>query len=151
MPIKKPITKRIAKKKDRWPRIVAIACVVYGVLAAVGYLVGTVAGWYGEFFRAVCQIAIAVGVVSAGVLIARKDPRGPAWAGLACLLFCAFPGWELLQGVRAFVAGGSGGDLLLLLAFSTAAYGVPVAVAVWGLRREMERERRKREEAEDYY
>jgi len=145
-----PIKKRTPKKGDRWPGIAAIACIVYGVLAAVGYLVGIVAGLCGDFFIAVCQIAVAAGVVCGGVLIAKKDPRGPAWAGLACLLFCAFPGLELLQGVRVFVAGGSGGDFLQLLAFSTAAYALPVAIAVWGLRREMERERREKEEAEDY-
>ena len=146
-----PIQKWRPKKGDPWPGVVAIACVVYGVLAVVGNVAGIAAGVSGDFFTAVCQTGIAVGVVCGGVLIAKGDPRGPAWAGLACLLFCAFPGLELLQGVRAFVAGGAGLDFLQLLAFSVAAYAVPVAVAVWGLRREIERERREKEEAEDYY
>jgi hypothetical protein len=47
------------------------------------------------------------------------------------------------------VAGGAGWDFLQRLAFSAAAYALPVAIAVWGLRREIERERREKEESED--
>lgn len=144
-----PIRNWRPNKEDPWPGVVAIVCVVYGVLAVLGNLVGIAAGFSGDFFTAVCQTGIAVGVVCGGVLIAKGDPRGPAWAGLACLLFCAFPGLELLQGMRAFVAGGAGMDFLQLLAFSAAAYALPVAVAVWGLRREIERERREKEEGDD--
>jgi hypothetical protein len=80
---------------------------------------------------------------------------------VSCLFFCAFPtsgeagllfliyalpAWDLLVAFHAFMSGGPLLGFLLALLIFSAIYGVPIAIAVWSLKREAARSRREEEE-----
>lgn len=147
-----PRAKWKPKKGDPWPGIVAIASAVYGVVAVLALVAYTmilsyvVNGLSLSMFSLIFRMGIAVMISAGGILMAKGDPRGPAWVGLACLLFCCFPAWGFLWSIAALLAGAPLLDFLLTLGFSIVSYGVPVAITIWALRKEMERERKKEEE-----
>jgi hypothetical protein len=159
-----PLKKWKPKKSDPWPGRVAVACVAYGIIAILAIPIhAAMTAPHGLF--AVCiylfRMCIAGAIVVSGVLLARGDRNGPAWAGVSCLLFCAFPtsgefslllliyalpAWDLLVAFHTFMSGGPLLGFLLALLIFAALYGLPIAITVWSLKREAARTRREEEE-----
>jgi len=79
---------------------------------------------------------IAVG----GVFILRKDPRGPALAGVSCLIMCFFPIFTVVREISVSLIAGQLAWALLLVLYGVVVYTVPIYVIVWCLKEEEARQ-----------
>lgn len=141
-----PLKKWKPKRSNPWPGRVAIACAAYGGAAFLAIPVCAVIVPPQGLF-AVCDVVfrmlMAGAIVAAGVMLARRDPNGPAWAGVSCLLFCASPAWDLFGAFGGLLSGVPLVYFLVILAVYAVLYGIPVAVTVWALKHEAAKRNRE--------
>jgi hypothetical protein len=147
-PILHKAKKRRKTKLDRWRKLVAIASIAYGSIAAVVQLILWLQNFPGTFFGPASDIVLSGAIVAGGVLILKGNRQGPACAGLASIFVCFFPAWNLLWGLARTLSDPHGIELLRELAAFLVVYAVPAGIAVWCLREEMELQRREAEERE---
>jgi hypothetical protein len=145
--VERPEPRRRRKQKPgRWHKLVGVASIAYGALAAVVTLVIEVLyfpyGVFGWTADVVLGVAIAVG----GVLILKRHQHGPACAALACIFLCFLSAWDILWRLPAVLAAGEFVAFLLLVAFSLIVYSIPAGIVVWCLREEIARQKLEAEE-----
>jgi hypothetical protein len=122
-------------KRDPWRAAIGLAGVAYGTVAALVFVyaisqepaVGLV---FGQTAHRIAQAALAAAMAVGGALILKEDKTGPAWAGLAAVMYCFFPMWGLLPGLNAALESGQ----FLPVAWLAARYAVPMALVAWSLR-----------------
>jgi hypothetical protein len=148
--IDRPKPRRRRKQKPgRWHKLVAVASIVYGALAALVSLVFVVLAFPGLDFGSAAEVVLGVAIAVGGVLIRKRHEQGPACAGLACIFLCVFSGGGTLLSLPGVLAAREFVAFLRLAAFLLIVYSVPVGIAVWSLRQEIERQRLEAEEQLD--
>ena len=128
-------------------KLVGVASIVYGSLAALAVAVG-VADFYVSIFDGIAGVVLAGAIGVGGVFILKRRRQGPACAGLACIFLCVLFGWRPLLALLGSLTQRRLDIALPLLAGFVIAAPVPIAIIVWSLRVEMERQRREEEEEE---
>ncbi len=128
-------------------KLVGVASIVYGGLAALAVAVSVVA-FYVSIFDGIAGVVLAGAIAAGGVYILKRRRQGPACAGLACIFLCVLFGWRPLLVLLGSLTQGQLEIALPLLAAFVIAAPVPIAIIVWCLRVEMERQRHEEEEEE---
>jgi len=130
----------------RWRKLVGVASVAYGALAALVLLVIEVLSFPGGVVGWTADVVLAVAIAVGGMLILRHHPHGPACAGLACIFLCFFSAWDIFLRTLGALTVGQFDAVLLFVAFFVIAYSIPIGITVWCLRVETERQKREAEE-----
>ena len=134
------------EKPGRWHKLVGVASVVYGVLAALVLLGFEVLSFPSGVIGWTADVVLASAIAVGGVLILKHHEHGPACAGLASIFLCFFSAWSILWGLPMALLAGEFGVALACLAFFVIAYSIPIGIVVWCFREETERQKREAEE-----
>lgn len=126
---------------------VGIASLIYGPLMVVITLVWAI--FQGIGFGTLVDIVAAVCLAIGGRMILKRQPFGPAWAGLSAIILCFFAVASLVIKIAAALLSLSLLWFVVLAVYLVVVYSVPVAIAAWCLREEQERQR-KAEEFQDF-
>ena len=92
-------------KKEPWRAVFGLAAFVYGAVTATVILSSVSLRsvddlLFGSAPSRLAQAAVTGAIAFGGLLILKKDTRGPACAGLAAAIYCFVPMWGLFPGLR---------------------------------------------------
>lgn len=126
---------------------VGIACLIYGPLMVVITLAWAI--FQGIGLGTLVDVVAAVCIAIGGRMILKRQPYGPAWAGLSAIILCFFAVAYLVIKMAAALLSLSLLRFVVLTVYLVVVYSVPIAIVAWCLREEQERQR-KAEEFKDF-